>query len=71
MAVKGLKRWNVFVWNMETKGFSHFEIILNVLVSSYRFIWIPVFCVYGNYKYFYSYSAGIDFAHNFKWVKIT
>ena len=56
---------------METKGFSHFEIIINVLVSSYRFIWIPVLCVYGNYKYFYSYSAGIDFAHNFKWVKIT
>ena len=38
------------------------EIIINVLVSSFRFIWIPMLWVYGNYKYFYSYSAGIDFS---------
>ena len=27
------------------KGFDHFEIIINVLVSSFRFIWIPMFWV--------------------------
>ena len=46
---------------METKGFFHIEIIINVLVSYVRFIWIPVLWVYGHYKYIYSYSAGIDF----------
>ena len=45
---------------METKFFL-FDIIINVLVSSLRFIWIPVLWVYGHYKYFYSHSAGIDF----------
>ena len=43
------------------KGFFQFKIIINVLVISFRFIWIPVLWVYGHYKYFYSYSAGIDF----------
>ena len=43
------------------KGFSQFEIIINVLASSFRFIWIPMLWVYGHYEYFYSYSAGIDF----------
>ena len=28
--------------NEETKGFFQFEIIINVLVSSFRFIWIPM-----------------------------
>ena len=35
-------------------------IIINVLVSSFRFIWISMLLVYGQYKYFYFYSAGID-----------
>ena len=39
---------------METKGFFQFEIIINVLVSSFRFIWIPMLWVYGHYKYFNS-----------------
>ena len=41
--------------------FFYFEIIINVLVSSFQFIWIPMLWVYCHYKYFYSYSAGIDF----------
>ena len=38
-----------------------FEIIMNVLVSSFRFIWIPMLWVYGHYKDFYSYMGGVDF----------
>ena len=45
---------------METKGFSQFEISINVFVSSFRFIWIPMLCVCGYYEYLYSYSAWID-----------
>ena len=59
------KRWNIFGQTMETKGFFQFEIIINGLVSSFRFIWIPMLWVYGHSKYFYSYSTGIDFSrHN-------
>ena len=36
-------------------------IIINVLVSPFWFAWIPMICVCGHYKYFNSYSAGIDF----------
>ena len=36
----------IFVSTMETKGFFHFEIIINVLESSFRFIWIPMFWVH-------------------------
>ena len=43
------------------KGFFQFEIIINVSVSSFRFIWIPMLWVYGHYKYFNSYTAWIDF----------
>ena len=43
------------------KSFIHFEIIINVLVSSFRFIWIPMLWVCGHYESFHSYSAGIDF----------
>ena len=46
---------------METKGFFQFGIIINVLVGSFRFIWIPMLWVYTHYKYGNSYSAGIDF----------
>ena len=46
---------------METKGFFQFESIINVFVGSSRFILIPLLWVYDHYKYFYSYSAGIDF----------
>ena len=40
---------------------NQFEIIINVLVSSFRFIWIPRLWVYGHYKYFNSFIVGIDF----------
>ena len=33
---------------METKDFFQFEIILIVLVSFLRFIWIPMLWVYGH-----------------------
>ena len=33
----------------------------NICLSSFWFIWIPMLWVYGHYKDFYSYSAGIDF----------
>ena len=41
---------------METKGFFQFEIIINVLVNSFRFFWIRMVWVYGHYKHVYSYS---------------
>ena len=37
----------LFFVNQETKRFFQLEIILNVLVSSSRFIWIPMLWVYG------------------------
>ena len=37
------------------------EIIMNVLVRSFRFIWIPMVSVYDHYKYFNYSSAWIDF----------
>ena len=45
-----------------------FEFIINVLVSSFCFIWIPMFCVYGHFKYFTlsgrgSTSDAIDVTH--------
>ena len=45
------------------KGYFQFEIIINVLVSSFRFTWIPMLCVfkYGRYKYFNFLSAGTVF----------
>ena len=45
---------------METKGFLQFEIIIiDVLISFFHFIWIPMVWVYDHYKYFNSFSAGI------------
>ena len=43
---------------MEAKGFFQFEIIINVFVSSFRFILIPMLWVYGHCKYFNFFSAG-------------
>ena len=57
------KALNYFCINHgEQWGFFQIKIIINVLVSSFWFIWIPMLWVYENYKYFYSYSAGIDFS---------
>ena len=36
-----------------TKSFFKFEIIINVLVSSFRFIWIPMLWVYGHYIFLF------------------
>ena len=50
------------------KFFFQFEVIIsniyrevNVLVSSFCFIWIPMLWFYGHNIYFNSFSAGIDF----------
>ena len=37
---------------METKGFFQFVIIINVLASYFRFIWIPILRVYHQQKFF-------------------
>ena len=45
---------------METKGFFQFEIVTKDLVSSFRFIWIPMLSIYCNYKFLSSiFRAGI------------
>ena len=56
-----LKALNYFVKTSQPNGFFLFEIITSVLASSFWFIWIPMLEVYDQSKYFYSYSAGIDF----------
>ena len=59
MAVKAIKKIDMvgsgghfFIWN---------HLIINVLVSSSRFIWVPMLRVYDHYKCFYFFSTGIDF----------
>ena len=52
-----LKALKYFYANHGAKGFFRFEIIVNVLVGSFRFIWIPILWVYGHYKYFNPFSA--------------
>ena len=46
---------------MKTKGFFQFEIIINVLVCSFRFIWIHMSSDYGHYNFgiFFSVSTVI------------
>ena len=56
-----LKALYFFMKTLETKGFISIYIIITVLVSSFRFIWIPMLWVYDHYKSFHSYSAWIDF----------
>ena len=51
-----LKRWKYVCTNHGNQRV--FEIIINA--SSFRFIWISMLQVCGDYKYFYSFSAGID-----------
>ena len=46
-----LKHWNVVFFQFE---------IINVLVSSFAFIWIPMLWVYSHNKYFNSFKAGTD-----------
>ena len=41
--------------------FFQFDIIGNILVSSFFFIWIPIFWVYGHYNLFSSFSVWTDF----------
>ena len=50
--------------------FFQFEIIINVSVSSFRFIWIHISWVSGHYKYFYSYSTGIEFRRRITTYKV-
>ena len=48
---------------METKGFFYFEIILNVLVSSFRFIQIPIRRAAGSQKDAYLRSLMLIYVH--------
>ena len=43
------------------KGFFQFEIIVNVLVISFRFIWIPMLRVYSCYRYIFFSLRGRSF----------
>ena len=64
VSIATLKALKFFRMNRGKRGDQRvfqFEIIINVLVSSFWFIWIPMLCVYGHYKYVYSNSAGIAF----------
>ena len=51
----------LFYKPLRPKGCFQFEIVINVLVSSFRYIWIPVLWVYGHKKYLNSFSAGTVF----------
>ena len=57
-----LEALDYFCKNQEgQRCFFQFETIINVLVSSFRFIWIPMSWVYDLRKYYDSPCAGIDF----------
>ena len=57
-----LKALNLFVKKTsQLNDFFPFGIIIKVLVNSFLLIWIPMLWVYSHFKYFYTYSAGIDF----------
>ena len=56
-----LRTLNYFCINHGHQSFFQFVIIINFLVSSFRFIWIHMVWVYGHYKYCNSFSAGTDF----------
>ena len=43
------------------KIFFKFEIIMNVLVTSFQFIWTPMLWVYDHYKWYIFFIAGIVF----------
>ena len=54
------------------KGFFQSKIIVNVSVSSIRFIWILMSWVYGYYTYFNSFSAGtVSIHHNLTCTDVT
>ena len=48
-------------YNREIFFYKQFKIIVNVLVSSFCFIWIAMFRVYDYFKFFSFFSTGIDF----------
>ena len=52
-----------FTGNMTLKltTLKYLEVIINVLVNTFRFIWWPMLGVCVHYKYFYTVSAGINF----------
>ena len=48
-----LKRWHFFYIHQEIKRFFvQFDIIINVLVRFFLFVWILILLVHGYYKYF-------------------
>ena len=64
-----------FCINRGEQSFFHFEIITNVLVCSFRFIWIPMLWVYGHNKYFLllqcvdrHYTSGPVFSYKLRYI---
>ena len=55
-----LTSWIILYKPWRPKGLFQFEIIINVFVSSFWFIWIPMLWVYGLYKYLCSPSQCRD-----------
>ena len=65
------KALNKFVKNIATKlSFFQFKIFINDFVGSFWIIWIPMSWVYDSYKYFCSYSAGIEFRRQILSTKV-
>ena len=46
------KSTSVSLFNLCMKGYFQFEIIINVLVRSFCFIWIPMLWGYSHYNFF-------------------
>ena len=66
-----LKALKYFVQTMKTKGFFEFEIIINVLVNSFWFIWIPVLWVCGRYIFFFTLTVrGSTLDVDWKWIHL-
>ena len=53
--------WSAEIFLYKPYNFFQFDIIITVLVGSFRFIWIPMLWVCGHYKDFPFLSAGIKF----------
>ena len=56
-----IKALTYFCKKHEEKGLFQLEFIINILVSFFWFIWIPMLWIYGHYKYYNSFSVGTVF----------
>ena len=60
MVVFNPKNADFFMETSENKGLFQFELIKNVLVSSFRLIWITMLWVYGHYKYVFYFITRLN-----------